>query len=147
MKHKLNNDWKNKTLESLEKKVWPELSELDKQDWLMVECNTLRKKPLKDFSIENLREMIGQDIGLEFLIPLAIDNLTNDITLKGECYIGDLLNAVLKSETEYWEENMNNWNIICALFEQNTTKLQKIKVSSDIRKEWFNSHNEFKKIN
>jgi len=147
MKHKLNNNWKNKTLENLEKKVWPELSELDKQDWLMVECNKLRKKPIKNFSIENLREMIGQDIGLQFLIPLAIDNLKNDITIKGECYIGDLLNSVLKSETEYWEENKNNWHIICDLFEQNKTKLQEIKVSSDIRKEWFNSYDEFKNIN
>ena len=144
---KLNKNWKNKTLESLEKNIWPELSELDKQDWLMVECNALRKKPIKNFSIENLREMIGQDIGLDFLIPLAIDNLKNDITIKGECYIGDLLDNVLKSETEYWEGNKDNWRIICDLFEQNKSKLQEIKVSSDIRKEWFDSYDEFKKIN
>ena len=143
---KLNKNWKNKTLESLEKNIWPELSELDKQDWLMVECNALRKKPIKNFSIENLREMIGQDIGLDFLIPLAIDNLKNDITIKGECYIGDLLDNVLKSETEYWEGNKDNWRIICDLFEQNKSKLQEIKVSSDIRKEWFDSYDKFKKI-
>ena len=146
MKHQ-NQKWKNKTLESLEKKIWPELSEMDKQDWMIVECNALRKKPIKDFSIENLRQMVEQDIGLKYLVPLVIDELKKDITVKGDCYLGDLLNNILRSEKEYWETDKENWNIICVLFEQNRIKLKEIKVSSDIKNDWFNNYKEFKGIN
>ena len=35
---------------------------------LVKTCHTLRKKPLKDFTVEDLRIMIGQNIGLKYLI-------------------------------------------------------------------------------
>lgn len=142
-----NQKWKNKTLESLEKKVWPELSEMDKQDWLIVECNALRKKPIKDFSIENLRQMIEQDIGLEFLIPFALEKLEKDIISKGDCYEGDLLNNVLRSDEEYWKTNKENWKAICKLFEKNKTRLKGTEVSADIRNKIFGNFKKFETIN
>ena len=138
--------WKNKTLESLEKRVWPELSKMDKQDWLIVECNALRKKPIKDFTIENLRQMIEQDIGLEFLIPFAIEELEMDIIARGECYEGDLLNNVLKSDEEFWKSSKENWKEICKLFEKNKTRLKGNEVSSDIKNEIFDNFKKFKTI-
>lgn len=142
-----NQKWKNKTLESLEKRVWPELSEMDKQDWLMVECHALRKKPIKDFSIENLRQMIEQDIGLEFLIPFAIEKLEKDIIAMGECYEGDLLSNVLRSDEEYWKTNKGNWKAICKLFEKNKITLTGTEVSADIRNELFDNFKKFETIN
>ena len=138
--------WQSKTLESLEHKVWPALSETDQQDWLMVECYALRKKPIKDFSIENLRQMIEQDIGLEFLIPLAIDKLKEDITAQGDCYPGDLLNNILRSDPEYWKINKQYWNTVCELFEENKMRLQEAKVAAEIRKAWFNNFEIFRQI-
>ncbi len=138
--------WKNKTLESLEKKVWPELSELDKQDWLIVECNELRKKPIKDFTIENLRQMIEQDIGLEFLIPVAIDELEINILAAGDCYPGDLLYNVLNSTNDYWKNNTGSWKKVCRIFVSNEHLLKNFDTTWQIRKDIFDSWKIFSKI-
>src|SRR5579875_434758 len=38
-------------------------------------CHELRTKPLRDFTAEDLRIMIGQQIALRHLVPLALDRL------------------------------------------------------------------------
>ncbi len=95
-----NNRWLSKTLENLEKSYWTE-SEHDSH--LVTTCHKLRKKPLNEFEIEDFRIMIGQNIGLKFLIPLALDILENNILAEGNFYEGDLLLAVLTSEKHFWE--------------------------------------------
>ncbi len=54
---KLENNWRQKSLESLEKKTWPALSS-DEGSYLIKTCNSLRKKQLQDFTTEDLRIMI-----------------------------------------------------------------------------------------
>ena len=94
----------NKTIEQLEKDKW---GEPEFQSHLVVTSHKLRKKKLKDFTVEDLRLMIGQNIGNQFLIPLAINHLRQDINSEGDFYPGDLLKSVLKSETSFWESNQN----------------------------------------
>ena len=94
----------NKTIEQLEKNKW---GEPEFQSHLVVTSHKLRKKKLKDFTVEDLRLMIGQNIGNQFLIPLAINHLRQDINSEGDFYPGDLLKSVLKSETSFWENNQN----------------------------------------
>lgn len=52
--------------------------------------------------MENLRLLIGQNIGLPFLVPLAIEWLRQDPLAEGGCYAGDLLASVLRSEAAFW---------------------------------------------
>ncbi|MFD0864191.1 contact-dependent growth inhibition system immunity protein [Sungkyunkwania multivorans] len=96
---KYENNWLEKSLENLEKDYW---GKPDYESHLVKTCHQLRKKPLKDFEIEDLRIMIGQNIGLKFLIPLALEKLRQDILAEGDYYEGDLLKAVLTSEIEFW---------------------------------------------
>jgi hypothetical protein len=49
--------------------------------------------------------MIGQDFGLDYLIPLAIEKLKENILAEGDFYPGDLLKAVAGSKREFWETN------------------------------------------
>ncbi|MFC5626940.1 contact-dependent growth inhibition system immunity protein [Algoriphagus winogradskyi] len=96
---KYENNWREKSLENLEKDYW---GKPDYESHLVKTCHQLRKKPLKDFEIEDLRIMIGQNIGLKFLIPLSLEKLRQDILAEGDYYEGDLLKAVLTSEIEFW---------------------------------------------
>lgn len=105
---KLENNWREKTLESLEKKVWPALSS-DENSYLIKSCHALRKKQLQDFTTEDLRIMIGQAIGLYFLMPLAIETLTENLFAEGDMYEGDLLKNVLDVDTKFWNENKIYW--------------------------------------
>lgn len=120
----LESNWKSKTLENLEKEVW---SEPEYLSHLVVTCHKLRKKQLKDFNIENLRIMIGQSIGLKYLIPLALEKLSVDILTEGDFYKGDLLKSVLISEVSYWKRNKERWLVVCNLIKENLDKLEEAK--------------------
>ena len=61
-----------KTLEELEGNSW---GEPDFASHVVVRCHELRRVPLGDLTPEDLRLLIGQDVGLEYLIPLALDLL------------------------------------------------------------------------
>jgi hypothetical protein len=79
---------------------------------LMRTCITLYEKPLKDFTVENLRLMIGQSIGLEFLIPLAVELLEENPLVKGDYYPGDLLSVVMKVEPGFWQTHQDfYWSV------------------------------------
>ena len=86
------------------------LQELEDEDWgkptydshLVTECHRLRRVPLREFTPESLRIMIGQQIGLPFLIPLALELLRVDPFTAGNLYEGDLLAAVLRADSRFW---------------------------------------------
>jgi CDI immunity proteins len=140
-------NWRDQTIERLEKDVWPALSDLDKQDWLIVECNALRKKPIKDFTLENLRQMIEQNMGLEFLIPVALEEIEKNILAHGDNYPGDLLMNLLTCEAMYWEQHKDHWNTVKTLFTENVGLLKHADTTWEIRKGWFDNFKLFSKIN
>jgi len=90
-----------KTLEELEGVAW------DKSNYdshLVQTCHNLRRKPVGTFSIEDLRIMIGQNIGVQFLVPIAIEKLQTDPLSEGDFYPGDLLAVVLRIEPIFWKQ-------------------------------------------
>jgi predicted protein tyrosine phosphatase len=95
------NPIRDKTLEELQG-PWGEPSF---QSHLILECHRLSKVALKDFNPGDLRIMIGQQIALKYLVPLAIDVLQNDPLIEGTYFPGDLANAVFKVERKYWQAN------------------------------------------
>jgi hypothetical protein len=103
---KSSNHILKKTLEQLEKDIWENPIG---ETFLITRCCELRKKKLEDFTVENLRIMIGQEIGLQYLILLAIEKLQQNPMAKGDFYEGDLLRNVLRINTDYWNENKECW--------------------------------------
>ncbi|MCC7501220.1 MAG: hypothetical protein IT229_01740 [Flavobacteriales bacterium] len=89
------------------------LTQLENHDWgpptydshLVTECHRLRHVPLKDLGVEDLGTLIGQEIGLPYLIPVAIDLLREDPWAGGHMYPGHLLKRVVEVPASYWTEN------------------------------------------
>jgi hypothetical protein len=89
------------------------LTELEGKDWgppnfgshLVTTIHRLRYKPLEEFTVEDLRITIGQNIALEWLLPMAIERLRDDPFVEGDYYRGDLLNAVLRIEPSFWSKH------------------------------------------
>jgi len=92
----------SKTLDELEGVVWGSPT-YDSR--LVQTCHRLRTKPVQDFEIEDLRIMIGQKIGLEYLIPLALIRLEENPWAEGMMYEGDLLCATLKCGVSFWRDH------------------------------------------
>jgi hypothetical protein len=92
----------NRTLEELDGERW---GEPEYNSSLVVNCHRLRCVPLTDFSVGDLRLMIGQGFSLEYLVPLALEHLESNPFVEGGFYPGDLLNSVLGIERKFWEQN------------------------------------------
>jgi hypothetical protein len=90
-----------KTLDQLEGVVWDD-STFD--SYLVTTCHRLRTKPVDEFSVEDLRIMIGQQIGLPHLVPLAVAVLEREPLAEGDYYPGDLLANVIDA-VEWLEAN------------------------------------------
>jgi CDI immunity proteins len=87
------------------------LQEIENEDWGAPETgetglikNVLRwrRTPLRELGIEGLRELIGQQVSLEILVPRALAVLERDPRAEGVFYPGDLLAMVLMAKSELW---------------------------------------------
>ena len=113
---------RNKTLEEFEGQEW---EESDFNTHLIDTCLKLRKKPIAKFTVEDLRIMIGQKLGLDYLIPLALEVIDDDILANGDFYPGDLLEAVLKVNKGFWRNNSRYRDDLEDIMERNIKNLNR----------------------
>jgi CDI immunity proteins len=90
---------RNKSLQELEKQEW---RNDDFSSSLVLTCSALRRKSLREFTVEDLRIMIGQNLSLSYLVPLALEHLQHDPFVAGDFFPGDLLANVLKIQPSFW---------------------------------------------
>ena len=90
------------------------LEDLDGERWgnpplgatrLVAEVHRLRRTPVGELTIEDLRLLIGQGIALHRLVPLALERLRADPLAAGDLYEGDLLSTVLRIEAGFWRRH------------------------------------------
>lgn len=109
------------------------LTELEKSDWgepnfqssLVINCHRIRKKPLRNFTAEDCRILLSQNISLPYVIPVAVQLLETNALADGGYYPGDLLFNVLITDRQYWRENPILWE-----------KLIRIYTEQDVRTTW-----------
>ena len=87
---------------SLQQLGWQDWGEAAYDSHIVTECHRLRRVPLRDFKAEDLRITIGQNLGLEYLVPLALEQLQEDPFAEGAYFPGDLLVSVLGANGEFW---------------------------------------------
>jgi hypothetical protein len=88
------------TLSELEGLSLQEPSETDTA--LVRACLALMRVPLGQMTTENLRMLIGQEIGLKYLVPIALRKLALDPFADGDFYAGDLLKVVVGVSPAFW---------------------------------------------
>lgn len=96
----MSSEERNQSLQELEGQNW---GEPPFSSHLVRACYALRRKPLRDLTIEDLRIMIGQNIDLNYLMPMAIGQLQRDPLAAGDFYPGDLLQSVLRVPADFWQ--------------------------------------------
>ena len=113
------------------------LTELESQDWgpptfgshLVTMVHRLRHKALEQFSVEDLRITIGQNIGLEYLVPIAVERLQEDPFVEGDFYRGDLLVSVLKIERQFWLKYPDLHQMVVRITGQATARRQQLETA------------------
>ena len=84
----------------MENNVWKELSDYPTD--LIEKCHQYRKISISKLSIEQIRLLVSQQIGLEHIIRIVLNKLEQNPLAEGDFYTGDLLTAVSKIPTNFW---------------------------------------------
>jgi hypothetical protein len=87
------------SVEQLENEYW---KEADFPTGLVERCFRYRKIPIGDLTPEQLRILIGQQIGLKYILPLALKILEQNLLTEAYLYEGDLLASVLDVDASFW---------------------------------------------
>lgn len=99
--------------------AWPDqtLTQLEGEDWgeptypsyVVTNSHRLRHKPLREFTAEDLRFMLGQQNSLPVLMPMALDVLESDPFAGGDMYEGALLNMAVRVAPQFWRDHQRLW--------------------------------------
>lgn len=99
--------WPAQTLTELEGKDWGETTY---PSYVVTNSHALRYEPLRDFTAEDLRFMLGQQNSLPILMPMALDWLELvDPFAGGDMYQGALLNMALAIDPQFWRAHPRLW--------------------------------------
>lgn len=90
-----------KTVEQLENNYWAELDEYPTD--LVKRCHEYRRVPLNQMTVEQMRTLILQKIGVQYLLPKSMSILRENLLVEGDCYPGDLLYAVSRLTIDDWK--------------------------------------------
>lgn len=101
-----------KTLQQLEGDEWgPCVSDSE----IIQRLFQLRQKPLNLLDATDLRTAIHFGVGLKYVMPLAMDLLWSDPWLDSGNYAGDLLEAVLRGNTEFYSKHPDGYRRAVAI--------------------------------
>lgn len=87
------------------------------------------------WTVEDYRSLLYQEAALGTIFPIILPKvfeiLQYDIKADGGFYEGDLLNAVLQINADFWEQHKDLYNTACMLIKNNMETLSKTEYSTD----------------
>ena len=109
---KLEANWRQKSLERLEKSEWPAP---DVNSGIVERAHRLRKIPVGDLTADELRFLLVQQMGFPYTLESALGLLREDLFIEAGYYNGDLLHAILKVKQETWDVFPSFFNELVSL--------------------------------
>ena len=89
----------NKSIEQLEGVCWlPPVFASN----VILRAHAVRRKPLAQFTLPDISVALIQQVGVSYVIPMAIDVVEQDPFAASRFYEGDLLCALLQIPNDYW---------------------------------------------
>ncbi|MBF6329701.1 contact-dependent growth inhibition system immunity protein [Nocardia transvalensis] len=99
MSHMVGNAG-NRSVEDIEGDAW-DAAQSD-ATYVIRRIHELRRVPVREFGIEDMRIMLSQKVGTAAVLPRALDVLEGNPLSSGDFYPGDLLVAVLGLGPDHW---------------------------------------------
>ena len=126
---KFEHNWRYKSIENLEKDNWGDVP--TDESSIVTRAMRLRKIPLNEFSIDDVRFLLIQEIGLPYLLTIALEYLEKDLFTEGNYYEGDLLNSVLSIKDTKWKGLKIFWVKVNELITPRLDELKAEKLNID----------------
>ena len=90
-----------------------------------------RTRPPAEYSAEDLRVTISRQLALSRLVPVAIELLEENPLLDSGYFPGDLLEAVLSVDKQYWRANRKQWEAVRDIVD--ALRFAELKLSDPLR--------------
>ena len=127
---RLENNWRFKSIEKLEKKTFGPVPKDESS--IVTRLWRLRQTPINEFEVDDIRFMILQGVGLSYLLIEAIDLLEKNLLIEGNYYDGDLLNSVLQLDKQQWGQIREQWGKVDTLIKDRLDFLRTIRPKLEI---------------
>jgi hypothetical protein len=109
------------SLEQIENDAWgPAPSDAT---GLMRTVHDLRRRPVGELAAGEIRTLLGQQEGVNVLMPFALESLESDPLQETMYYSGDLLVAALRVPRSYWTANPDQHTKIKTIIRRATDML------------------------
>lgn len=111
----------SKSIEELEDSYWQDCG-LD--TYVVRTGQAARKKPLSQLTNEEVRLLIGQRIGLKYVIPLAVSIVSAEPFIEVTFYEGDLLGELLQLSEADWKDDPEELESFMAVVRENISAIR-----------------------
>ncbi|RZN80603.1 MAG: hypothetical protein EVB11_11500 [Winogradskyella sp.] len=136
----------DKSLKELFEKWRGEIPKEDYSSQVQLRTYNLFLKKINEYEIDDLRFMIGQQYGLKYLLPIAINYLEEDIMTEGLYYEGDLLNAVFHIPKYFWKKNLKSYSKIYEILLNNKSIIDDLNTEFEANRDLISDREKFLKI-
>ncbi|MEV6139194.1 contact-dependent growth inhibition system immunity protein [Nocardia sp. NPDC051990] len=92
------------SVEHIEGVGWPEPA--SDATYVIRRVHQLRRIPVGELSVEDLRLMVSQSVGTVAILPRILDLLEEDPLAAGDFFPGDLLVATLRLRHDQWSSHV-----------------------------------------
>jgi len=135
----------NKSISELEKWKWNEDIPRADDSFVIRNFYRLHNIPITDYLLGDIRFMIGQNTGLEFLVPIALNELQKNIFIEADLYPGDLLCSLflINEEPNYWQSHKKEKQELINFYNEQKNMLGTLEVSEDIKIKIKEAYKEF----
>ena len=137
----------NKSISELENWKWNEDIPTTDDSFVIRNFYRLHNIPISDYLLADFRFMIGQNTGLDFLVPLALKKLQENIFIEADLYPGDLLCSLflIDEEPNYWQAHEEEKQELIRLYSEQKRMLGVLDVSEEIKVKIKKAYKEFAK--
>ena len=96
------NDFASKSIEELENDYW---KEPEFKSGLTMICYRARKKQINELNEDEICTLIRQNIGLKYLLPVAVKKFEEYMNNINNFYLSSLLDTLLNLDNNQWINN------------------------------------------
>lgn len=124
----------SKSISELEKWKWKGPVPNESDSYTEYRFYSLHNKPISELDLSDIRFLITQNSGLEYLVPLVIEKLREDLFVETEYYPGDLFYSLLliNNKPNYWESHLKEKQELLELYADQKQKLGILDLTEDL---------------
>ena len=115
---------KEKSIQELENDFWPDQNEYP--TGLVERCHNYRKIKLKDLQIHQIITLLIQDIGSEYLMPIVLERMDDDISEEDDYDGSSFLESIDFFSEEIFKRNPELYKATLDLFDRRQTEIENL---------------------